>query len=167
MYGLVSPWAWYTNYLQYFTFYYFSLVGFFWFCVGAYLRLHGGFHFNGAVSFVIGMGCISLRIILANKGFGFAHYFGWLSIPFTMHFLWSIVPSANWSNFSFAAFGIYLIHKFVLYPYQMVFSPFKGLGYCLAGWLLTVVVSVFAVRLLGRFFPSAANVLFGGRCVKR
>jgi len=168
--GLVVPMAFYAGHV---TVSYFgatlpsviSLSGFAYFTLGMFLSR--GFkvviprHASVAVVVVGLLAMCGLRWLWPEKDI----LLWW--IPMILFGVWGIVPDRPWPKWlTSTAFPIYILHMFVLLVLQYAwhltaFMP-NGLLF-LFRWCVAVGVSIFVARMLNRFLPSVAKILFGGR----
>lgn len=161
MYAVLAPWGWYTDFYGYFFFYCVSFVGLFWFSVGCYLRIYGGFKFPWRLSALIVVVLFAIKIVLVQRGFAYAYYLGWLAIPFVIHLAWTLMPAYGFRA-SFLAFPLYVLHRFWLTPLQMI-GKNQTLMICLIHFSIAVIGSIVTFVLLKKFSFGLTGVFFGGR----
>lgn len=148
----------------------FSLVGIFWFVLGMAIRdeivrfERRKFYRYAALMFAILF--IAMRAICVYYGNQLYKVFGFLSVPFTMYFVWDIMPSKQWVSWLCTnAFPVYLIHKFVLTIISIVMSfwtlPMLA-GYFLRAAMASVLSVIIAVGMR-KWTPRISSVAFGGR----
>lgn len=93
-------------------------------------------------------------------------------IPFVSTFtflivIWRIVSSRPWPRaLTSCSFAIYILHWVLFYVYWAFGdqpSGAMGWAYCAGQWVYGFVGPIIVARLLSRYLPKFANVLFGGR----
>lgn len=161
LYGAIAPWGWYTDFCGYFFFYCISLVGLFWFSIGCYLRLYGGFGFPWRVSAVMVVVLFVAKVVLVKWGFAYAYYLGWFAIPFVIHFAWTLMPAYGF-KISLAAFPLYVLHRFWLAPLQMICKD-QSIMICSIHFCVAVIGSVVTFLLFRRLSSGLIGICFGGR----
>ncbi len=149
----------------------FSTQGLAFFIIGMAMRLVGdinplnnrykawGAISIGTVLFVI-KGCF-----LYSSQIRYSQFMSTLAIPFLLFGVWYFVPSRAWpKSVVGSAFAIYLIHMFVVYPFQKIASTFLQTWYgFLIGYCVVVLISIFSALLIKKCCPIGAKIVFGGR----
>ena len=150
----------------------FSTQGLAFFIIGMAIRLVGDFNplnnrykawgaiIIGAVLFVI------KGYFLYLSQIRYSQFMSTVAIPFLLFGVWYFVPSRAWpKSIVGSSFAIYLIHMFVVYPFQkMGGSTFLQTWYgFLIGYCAVVLISVFSALLIKKCCPIGAKILFGGR----
>ena len=79
--------------------------------------------------------------------------------------IWAVIPANQWKkSLTSSAFGIYLIHWFVMDAYSRLFyRNAGGVVELLARAMTGIVVSLLVIMLLRRYSPRIAKLAFGGR----
>ena len=112
--------------------------------------------------FIFGLVLLVFRALF--ESYAIAPYLGMLSIPCVLYVLWRWVPAHPWPEWLVGnAFGIFLIHKFVLLVLRqkMIFGD-GVVGYILT-FSLTFVASLGCTLLLRKMLPRISSLLLGGR----
>lgn len=164
VYLLISPWPCFSCRLQYHLFYFTSLAGLFWFFAGMAFRSYGGFALGRRMLMVTDIGAICLliaRIACDSIGSPLAPFLGCLSVPFLMFVVWRRIPTCEiFPRISKCAFGVFVIHRFVL-----VCVSSSSINSCLDTiflWMLTVLISILVTMTL-HMSPKVSSIALGGR----
>lgn len=151
----------------------FPVLGFFYFALGMAIR--GGIVRDGSIKFpplcslAIGLAFVALRAIMLSKEIPGAYFAGFLSVPFVLYGIWSLIPTTPWPGWLTAySFSVYLIHKFVMYVNvrnQGICQPRGGAGIC---QYFGVAIASFSISLaiavaIHRVFSKLSRFMFGGR----
>ena len=175
IYGFICPFApmsgW-TGLRQFARVGLFPVLGLFYFTLG--IAIHEGmlepYKFielgrgSGFFSLLVGVILIVIRAIFAYMNIPYSYYLGFLSIPFMLYGLWSIVSCKELPKWLVScSFGVYLIHKFVL----LVLKSFINVNSSVIAYVGCAIIafsaSIAIVIELRMCMPCVAKVLFGGR----
>ena len=176
VYGIVCPWeSMALDTWKYPLRFFFSLEGLAYFTLGIFLRFHGhllmGTRCRAVVSIFIACVGLFLQAYGYYKGWTYAYYFRWGTLPFVIYALWAFVPAScimPW--LTSCSFPIFLIHVFFITIIGKIGAhvscfPFGGTSIC--AWIVQSAMvfcgAVFMTLMLRRFCPRFARVAFGGR----
>ena len=145
-----------------------TVSGIFWFTLGLFLRLHPVSvplpAWGGAMLLVATLAVEVAVVLVTPPDSMWARLVSFVGGIVLMPAVWAMMPSRAWPRWlTSAAFPIYLMHWFVLFPlagllsYPSTFPVY--LCFVAAGILLPLAVTC----ALRRWLPKTACVLFGGR----
>jgi peptidoglycan/LPS O-acetylase OafA/YrhL len=116
------------------------------------------------ISLVVGLLLVFIRAIFVYMNIPYAYYLGFLCIPFILYGIWGFILDRELPRWLVtSSFGVYLIHKFVLFFVSRVIDVNSGaLAYfCCA--IIAFLVSIIGVVLLRISMPKVARLMLGGR----
>jgi len=154
---------------------FFSLFGMTYFTAGILLRKK---EYNLILNWKIGLPLLVLGLLLLGfRGEPYhnllARQLTWAYTPLLLTGVWWLCPAVQLPSWlRNASFPVYALHKFalatlVVVAHQTGLHWLTGRSCTTAGYIafgvLTFVLCVFVAKLMRRFLPSAATILFGGR----
>ena len=179
VHGIVNPFGGVpplrTGCLQFlFTFGPLSVIGIFYFCLGAWFRLNPkakNILCFGTLALILGIAALVVKTILHTYVCDFqAAYIGWMMVPFLIIGFMSLrcfdcAPPKLISR----AFPLYLCHFFVVDSLFLVIVACKGqhlldmmsvfvlIGICI------ILITFIMIHYLYKHFPHLSSLIFGGR----
>ena len=147
---------------------FFSLEGLFYFSSGMYLRMN---EFMLRIRHGVAIPCIlaGMTLLVLQVYFGVGGYrLRTVAIPFLIAGVFGFVSGNEWPGWlTSLSFPIYLIHKFVIFPFELHYDFWLRLGNPFFGQIAfhcsIVLLSVAAAFLFKRFLPRISVICFGGR----
>ena len=148
--------------------YFFSLEGLFYFSTGMYLRMNG---FLLRIRREVAIPCIlaGFAMLVLQVYFRIDEYrLRTVAIPFLIVGVFGLVSGKEWPVWlTSLSFPIYLMHKFVIFPFEHHYGFWLRLGNPFVGQIAfhcsIVLLSMAAAFLFKRFFPKISAICFGGR----
>ena len=152
---------------QKFLIYLFSLEGLFYFSAGMYLRMNS---FALRIRREVAIPCIfaGFTLLALQVYFNVEEYrLRTVAIPFLIVGVFGLVPGKEWPILlTSLSFPIYLIHKFVIFPFEHHHGFWLSFGNpCfgqIAFYCSIVLLSMAAALMFKRFSPKISAICFGG-----
>ena len=151
----------------------FSFLNLFYFSLGLHLALYP-LQQNRPKYLMYLAGSFWL-ILLVSKGLSSLHtsslspYFGFLSIPAGLYFIWHIVTEKPWNRvLTQASFPIFILHMFFLsmiglFIKNLIPNIEGRLSTCMISSIIAFYSSIFSSYLTHKYLPRMSHFLFGGR----
>ena len=148
-----------------------SADGLFYFSAGIFIRGQTKLSdttFAAITSLIVGIGFLSLKIVLFYNSFGWQGDIGKLSVPFLLYAIWHWMPAVRLPRWlADCSFPIFLMHV-LFFPYltmalKSLHVEDNGLMHSLLRFAVGFVGSIVVANLMRMSFPKISKALFGGR----